>query len=118
GEDEKPLLAAELHDELGQQLPALKIDLAWLRERLPAGDAALDAKAAHLSGLVDQTMTAVRRISADRRPLMLDDLGLQDAVAWLVAEFSKHSGIECRLNAPPESALENVDRTVAITVYR
>ena len=117
-EDEKTLLARELHDELGQVLTALKIDLAWLRERLPAGDAALDAKAAHMMGLLDRTMTSVRRISADLRPLMLDDLGLQDAVAWLVAEFSKHSGVECRLDAPPESALENVDRAVAITVYR
>jgi len=117
-EDEKTLLARELHDELGQQLTALKIDLAWLRERLPAGDAALVAKAVHMTGLVDQTMTAVRRISADLRPLMLDDLGLQDAVAWLVSEFSKHSGVDCRLDAPHESALENVDRVVAITVYR
>ena len=117
-EEEKTLLARELHDELGQQLTALKIDLAWLRERLPAGDAALGAKAAQMTGLVEQTMTSVRRISADLRPLMLDDLGLPDAVAWLVTEFSKHSGVECRLDAPHESALENVDQAVAITVYR
>jgi PAS domain S-box-containing protein len=117
-EEEKTLLARELHDELGQQLTALKIDLAWLRERLPDGDPALGAKAAQMSGLVDQTMTSVRRISSDLRPLMLDDLGLQDAVAWLVGEFSKHSGIACRLDAPPESALENVEQAVAITVYR
>jgi PAS domain S-box-containing protein len=117
-EEEKTLLARELHDELGQQLTAMKMDLAWLRERLPAGDADLDAKAAHMTGLVDQTMTAVRRISADLRPLMLDDLGLQDAAAWLVAEFSKNSGVACRLDAPAESAFENVDRAIAITLYR
>jgi PAS domain S-box-containing protein len=117
-EEEKTLLARELHDELGQQLTALKIDLGWLRERLPAEDPALGAKLAHMTGLVDQTMGSVRRISADLRPLMLDDLGLQDAAAWLVTEFAKHSGVECRLDAPPESALENVDQAVAITVYR
>ena len=117
-EEEKTLLARELHDELGQQLTAMKMNLAWLRERLPAGDAALDAKAAQMNGLVDQGITSVRRISANLRPLMLDDLGLQDATAWLVAEFSKHSAIECRLDAPPDGALENVDRAVAITIYR
>jgi PAS domain S-box-containing protein len=117
-EEEKTLLARELHDELGQQLTAMKMDLAWLRERLPALDPALEAKAARMTDLVDQTMTSVRRISADLRPLMLDDLGLQDAVAWLVEEFSKHSGIECRLDAPPEPALESVDRVIAITIYR
>src|SRR6185295_16736788 len=86
-EEEKTLLARELHDELGQQLTAMKMDLTWLRDRLPAGDAVLEAKTAHMTGVLDQTMNSVRRISADLRPLMLDDLGLQDAVAWLVAEF-------------------------------
>jgi len=117
-EEEKTLLARELHDELGQLLTAMKMDLAWLHERLPPGDAAMQSKAAHLTGLVDQTVASVRRISADLRPLMLDDLGLQDAVAWLAGEFSKHSGIECRLDAPEDAVFEKVDRVIAITLYR
>ena len=117
-EEEKTLLARELHDELGQSLTAMKMDLAWLRERLPQENAGLGAKAAQVDALLDRTVTSVRRISADLRPLMLDDLGLQDAVAWLAEDFSKHSGIACRLSAPPDGALENVDRRVAITLYR
>ena len=117
-EDEKTLLARELHDELGQLLTALKMDLAWLRERLPQEAAELGAKAAQMEAVLDRTVSSVRRISADLRPLMLDDLGLQDAVAWLVGEFSQHASVECRLDAPPEGALENVDRAVAITIYR
>jgi len=117
-EEEKTLLARELHDELGQLLTALKMDLAWLRERLPEQAAELGAKAAQMEAVLDRTVTSVRRISADLRPLMLDDLGLQDAVAWLTAEFSKHSGIECRLDPPPEGTLETIDRAVAITIYR
>jgi PAS domain S-box-containing protein len=117
-EEEKTLLARELHDELGQQLTAMKMDLAWLRERLPAGDAESQAKAAHMTSVVDESMNSVRRISADLRPLMLDDLGLQDAAAWLVGEFSKNSGVGCRLDAPVDAALEDIDRAVAITVYR
>jgi len=117
-EEEKTLLARELHDELGQQLTAMKMDLAWLRERLPAGDAALATKAAHMTNVVDQTMNSVRRISADLRPLMLDDLGLQDAAGWLVDEFSKNSGVACQLDSPADATLENIDRAIAITVYR
>jgi PAS domain S-box-containing protein len=117
-EEEKTLLARELHDELGQLLTAMKMDLAWLRERLPAGGVELAAKAAQMNAVLDRTVTSVRRISADLRPLMLDDLGLRDAAAWLTTEFSKHAGIACQLQAPDESALENVDRAVAITVYR
>ena len=117
-EEEKTLLARELHDELGQLLTAAKMDLAWLRQRLPAGAPELDAKAAQMEAVLDRTVGSVRRISADLRPLMLDDLGLRDAIGWLAKEFEKHSGIACHLKAPDEGALENVDRSVAITLYR
>jgi PAS domain S-box-containing protein len=117
-EEEKTLLARELHDELGQLLTALKMDLAWLRERLPKERAELGAKASQMEAVLDSTMSSVRRISAELRPLMLDDLGLRDAIAWLTAEFTKHSGIRCSLQAPDESALGNIDRPVATTIYR
>jgi two-component system sensor kinase len=117
-EEEKTLIARELHDELGQLLTALKMDLAWLRERLPAADAGLGAKGAQMDALLDQTVASVRRISAELRPLMLDDLGLHDAIAWLVEDFSARSGVECRLESPADSALEGVDRSVATTLYR
>jgi PAS domain S-box-containing protein len=117
-EEEKTLLARELHDELGQLLTAMKMDLAWLRERLPGASPELAAKAAQMDKVLDNTVTSVRRISADLRPLMLDDLGLRDAIAWLTAEFSRHSSVACHLQAPEDSALEHVDRPVATTVYR
>ena len=117
-EEEKTLLARELHDELGQLLTAMKMDLAWLRERLPAGAAELGAKAAQIDAVLDRTVNSVRRIAAELRPLMLDDLGLHDAITWLSTEFTKHSGVKCLLQAPEPSALENIDRAVANTVYR
>jgi len=117
-EEEKTLLARELHDELGQLLTALKMDLAWLRERLPAARTELAAKTEQMDAVLGRTVASVRRISAELRPLMLDDLGLHDAVGWLTEEFSRHAGIQCRLEMPEAEALENIDRPVAITLYR
>ena len=113
-EEEKTRIARELHDELGQLLTALKMDLSWLRERLPQGE--LAAKAAEMGGMLDQTVGATRRISADLRPLMLDDLGLADATSWLVDDFSRRSGVRCavELNGP----FSGVERGVATAVYR
>ena len=81
---------------------AARQTLAAGRERLPQGAAELGAKAAQMDAVLDRTVSSVRRISAELRPLMLDDLGLHDAVAWLTDEFTKHAGIACSLSAPPE----------------
>jgi two-component system, NarL family, sensor histidine kinase UhpB len=112
-EEEKTRIARELHDELGQLLTALKMDLASMRERLPGE---LQAKAHVMSGLLDQTVAATRRISADLRPLMLDDLGLADAAAWLVDDFAKRSGVASRIDLPPE--LPELSKAVGTAVYR
>lgn len=117
-EEEKTRIARELHDELGQLLTALKMDMGWLRQRLPGGDAALADKAAKMTETLDQTVTSVRRIAADLRPLMLDDLGLSDAVSWLVEDFGQRSSVRCQLDAPEGDALHRLDRNVANTVYR
>lgn len=116
-EEEKTLIARELHDELGQLLTALKMDLAWLRERLPAGEAALAAKAGEMNELVDRTVTSVRRISAELRPLMLDDLGLPDAVTWLTDDFAARSGVRIQARVRLEEA-GDIARPVANTLYR
>ncbi|HEX5767889.1 MAG TPA: sensor histidine kinase, partial [Burkholderiales bacterium] len=108
-------IARELHDELGQLLTALKMDLAWLRERL-GPDTDLSARAAEMGALLDRTVGSTRRISADLRPLMLDDLGLADAAAWLVEDFAKRSGISCRIDVSQE--VQGLSRAVATAVYR
>jgi PAS domain S-box-containing protein len=117
-EEEKTLIARELHDELGQLLTAMKMDLSWLRERLPAFDHALTAKAQQMNEVLDQTVGSVRRIAADLRPLMLDDLGLADAAGWLVEDFARRSGIECRIDMPPAERLETLGRDTSVAIYR
>jgi PAS domain S-box-containing protein len=112
-EDEKARVARELHDELGQLLTALKMDLGALRERLPQE---LQPRAAEMSALLDRTVTSTRRISADLRPLMLDDLGLADAAGWLVDDFAKRSGVACRIDLPDE--IPEVSKAVGTAVYR
>src|SRR5688572_772239 len=114
-EEEKAHIARELHDELGQLLTALKMDLGWLRERIPAGSG-LAPRAEEMGTLLDRTVAATRRISADLRPLMLDDLGLAEASAWLVEDFAKRSGLSCQIDVPEE--LPELSKGVATAVYR
>ena len=117
-EEEKTRIARELHDELGQLLTALKMDLAWLRERLPGGAAELAARADGMGLLLDRTVSSSRRIAADLRPLMLDDLGLADAAQWLVDEFARHSGIRLEMRSPEDGALDALAKGAATAVYR
>jgi PAS domain S-box-containing protein len=117
-EEEKTRIARELHDELGQLLTALKMDLAWLRERLPAGDAEVAGKTGQMHEMLEQTVNSTRRIAADLRPLMLDDLGLADAAGWLADDFSRRSGIRCEISLSGDGAFADLDGNVATATYR
>ena len=116
-EDEKARIARELHDELGQLLTALKMDLSFLRDQI-AADQDTRTKLEEMGRLLDQTVNATRRISADLRPLMLDDLGLADAASWLVDEFAKRYGIAARIELSGDGALEHLPKNISTTVYR
>jgi len=96
-EQEKSRIARELHDELGQSLTALKIDVSWLRENLGETAPEVGRKLAAMHTLLDGTVAAARRIAADLRPLMLDDLGLTAAAEWLAHNFTNRTSIACEL---------------------
>jgi PAS domain S-box-containing protein len=98
-EQEKGRIARELHDELGQGLTALKMDIAWLAERLSPGEQAQHDKLAGMQAMLDGTVAATRRISADLRPLILDDLGLVPAAEWLAQNFTQRTGVPCEFAA-------------------
>ncbi|MEI5998039.1 PAS domain S-box protein [Paraburkholderia bengalensis] len=97
-EEEKKRIARELHDDLGQQLTALKMSAVVLQQEVEAGHytSATAAKARGLVGQADDTMSAIRRIASNLRPTMLDDLGLLPAVEWLADEFGKRYGIKVK----------------------
>jgi len=92
-EQEKSRIARELHDELGQLLTMLQMDVAWCKEKLPPGNDAFAAKVDRMATLLKSTIAATRRIAADLRPLMLDDLGLVPSIEWLVENFTQRTGI-------------------------
>ena len=100
-EQEQRRVAREIHDELGQSLTALKMDVAWMLGNLTAGSPSLADKLDAMKVQLDTTVAATRRISADLRPLMLDDLGLVPAVEWLTQSFSERTGIPCKLQVRP-----------------
>ena len=95
-EQEKTRVARELHDELAQSLTALKMDAIWLRDRLQ-GEPEAAAKLDVMLAMLDGSVAATRRIAADLRPLLLDDLGLVPAIEWLVQNFSQRHGVPCAL---------------------
>jgi len=95
-EEERTCLAREVHDELGQSLTSLKIDLAWLKPRV-AGGAALSERVQSIIVRIDGAMDTVRRIATDLRPSVLDDLGLVAAVEWQAQEFERSTGVTVQL---------------------
>ena len=96
-EQEKSRVARELHDELAQSLTALKMDATWLRQRLEGAEDHVRRKLGGMLALLDDCVAATRRIAADLRPLVLDDLGLAPAIEWLVQSFSQRHGVPCDL---------------------
>lgn len=97
-EQERGRVARELHDELGQALTTLKMDVQWLGANTPFSQSGFRDKLFAMDKLLDATVAATRRISSDLRPLMLDDLGLIPAAEWLVQNFTERSGIACSLS--------------------
>jgi len=104
-EEERTRMAREVHDELGQALTGLKMDLAWLQKHTGPKQKDLLQKFGDMSDLLDETIRGVRRIATELRPGMLDDLGLVPAMEWQLQEFQKRSGIRCKFT----SSLEKVE---------
>lgn len=114
-EEERTHIARAIHDELGQALTGLKMDVAWLQKHLDQPQPALLQKTQAMSDLIDITVQTVRRISTELRPGILD-LGLVATIEWQLQEFQMRSGIEGNLiSAPEETAL---DADGATTVFR
>ncbi|KVR34130.1 histidine kinase, partial [Burkholderia ubonensis] len=107
-EEEKTRIARELHDDLGQQLTALKMDLSAVElglARQPAPGGGVRDQLSGMHRLIDATVASVRRIAADLRPVMLDDLGLVPAIEWLANDFTHRYGIEVERHIDPADTI-------------
>jgi PAS domain S-box-containing protein len=115
-EEERRTIARELHDQVGQALTALKLDLASVRGQMAAGAAAEGAtRLSAMDDLLDATLETTRRLSAMLRPSVLDDLGLPAAIRWQAAEFTQRTGVPCETRVPDEAALSP---SVALALFR
>lgn len=117
-EDERRRMAREVHDELGQALTALRLELALLGEGLPA-DPAVAARIAAMDALIGRTVDSVRRIAYELRPGVLDSLGLLAAIEWQTREFERRSGIRCELALPErEPEVEPARATALFRIFQ
>lgn len=117
-EGEKSRIARELHDELAQALTALKMDTIWLRDNAPAQPEKAVAKLGEMVSMLDTTVAATRRIAADLRPLLLDDLGLAPAIEWLAHTFTQRTGVPCAVSVDEELELQEPYATAVFRIVQ
>jgi PAS domain S-box-containing protein len=118
-EEERTRIARELHDELGQTLTAVKMDLAWVRDRLTGNDlaasaAVLQEKVRGIGQLIDDTIQLGRRLATELRPGVLDDLGLVAALEWLAEDFQRRYKISCGFISEKEELEPGWERATAV----
>ncbi|HVW09813.1 MAG TPA: sensor histidine kinase [Bryobacteraceae bacterium] len=113
-EQERRELSRELHDQAGQMLTGLRMELASIA--YGAGEEEFNERVSHAKGIVEQTLRVVRNIATMLRPSMLDDLGLVAALGWLVRDVKRSTGME--VQAQIEPSLDNLPDTECTCIYR
>lgn len=120
-EEERTLIAREIHDQLGQELTALKMDVSFISKKIeksritPDWDGIQDGLKS-MNNIIDQTIGSVRRIASELRPDILDKLGLKEAIEWHAEEFEKRSGIKCVVFIDNDEL--NFNSVLNTTIYR
>ena len=115
-ERERASIARELHDEMGQALTGIKMDMAWIKSHMKCTDEAVLDRFEELGNLVDTTIESVRRMAAALHPSVLDRLGLTAAIEWYAGQFERRGGVECIIES--ESSDLGIDNNTAINLYR
>ncbi len=113
-EAERAHIAREIHDQFGQLLTALKMDVVWLHKRLPAQDTTMVEKSAEMADLIDQAIYTVRNLASELRPGLLDDLGLLAALEWQMQQFSQRTGISYTIHTNSEDVDLGLEANIAV----
>jgi len=112
-EEDRKKVARELHDQIGQILTAIKMDMTWITRHLPQTETAALARLAESIQLLNDGVKTVRTICSGLRPGVLDDLGLAAAIEWQAGEFASRNGIQCEVTVPPVDLHLDGDRATA-----
>jgi PAS domain S-box-containing protein len=115
-EEERKRISRELHDEVGQALTAISVNLQLLKKKSARVGNGLDRNVTETQSLLEQTMHNVHRFSYELRPAMLDDLGLLVALRWYIKSFAKRTGIKVRLSA--DRSVEGLESEPKTVIYR
>jgi len=113
-EQERKRMAHKIHDELGQELTVLKMDLSLLKEKLPTDQKNLLDLTKSMMKTIDKTAHTVQRISTELRPRLLDDVGLIPAIEWYVKEFQKHTRIKCEFFTDNEDINPDIKKSTVL----
>jgi len=113
-EEERTRAAREIHDELGQALTAIKLDLTALLRDLPPDRGPAAPRRQSIFKLLDETMQSTRRIATELRPAVLDDLGLAAAVEWAAEDFQARTGTKCQVSLPGADIAMDPERATAV----
>ena len=113
-EEERTRIARELHDQFGQTLSVLKMDLAWLAKHLPGPDPSLQAKLDAMGAVIDATLQVLHRVCTELRPVILDDFGLAAAIQWQTEDFQSRTGIACKVTLDTEEDKLSQDGSTAV----
>jgi len=113
-EEERTKVARDLHDQIGQLLTAMKMDIVWIANRMSAEQAEIRTRLSGTVELISEGVRSVRKICSGLRPGVLDDLGLAAAIEWQANEFSSRTGIGCELSLPAAEVKVNGDEATAI----
>jgi PAS domain S-box-containing protein len=112
-EEDRKRVARDLHDQIGQILTAIKMDMTWMTRHLPESEVALLARLSESIQLINDGVKSVRAICSGLRPGVLDDLGLAAAIEWQAGEFSVRNGVLCEVSVPPVDLHLDGDRATA-----
>jgi PAS domain S-box-containing protein len=115
-EEERSLIAREIHDELGQVLTALKIQISLISNKLTDEQSLLKQKISSLIDLIDASVESVQKISSQLRPGILDELGLTAAIEWQIEEFTKLTNLNCAVILPSNEL--KLDVNISTAVFR
>ncbi len=107
-------MARQIHDELGQALSALHLDVAWLRARLKDEDVVLEEKTRSMAALIETSIGRVRTLATELRPAVLDSLGLLAAIEWETQQFTRRTGIPCAHELPLDPPAVDADRSTDV----